>query len=1011
MEMNESSIRIREIDEKDLEWSDYVDVEKEDLTVPCFNGTKKFRYTGFLKPSLDLLYFRNLCKKREKASNEKCIFRRNDVEYTDVFILVNMNGSGEKITMEEDEDPITAGYLYCYGIYQREDWDKYVKYVEYKRSGNAAKKGKHIFIREDFYLDMMKWSWLGYSPKDLKVSLPYVEMKAYESLVNSNIKGTVKIEPDEILLLEDKEHTFQTKIAKIREEQGKFFLNRCEDDVTNKVFDGECLLDNSVFESGDMDAGMMLLRNFFFKSCGFRTDIQGYYKEIFGVDYKNARVQDCFGNWIEIKKIKMIVTTSSFKVFKFKKYFGINQLAYELRMNIDDIQMEEAESFYEEASYTYDLWRRKVKENGNVFGVVKHEEVHREKRKFTYQMINSMNFSENDIRELMEEDIKKFVELRTNYEAYEAYIEKGRGKDGGGNPSYTEHFIIDLVKKNPVFRQTDLYKEKRSNDMRAFKQKLYEGKLSIEADYYTLCSMPWELLQYSVKPEEAFLNPVLKKGEICIAGLKEGEQITLCRNPHTCASNVVCATNRRIPEIEKWFYFTRKDGFSNIVVISPWEWDVMEALNGADFDSDEVLCIKNKIVLERAMELGKSEQISAIPHVEKDSDSRGTVETGDFLKQYEIDCALSGNKIGTISNYVQVLNGYYWDSFHEGSRFTKRQEELYDDIQILSVLMGLEIDKAKHAYSFDAQKTAEEILNKYHSSGKNSKWYRYRPIFMCFINKNRHKEAVKKAKANFWLNCPMDYVAKRLYYIYDEEEQLKNLKQTPTVSLENVFQVSDYKGCDAHKVETVLDKMDDCIRRLKSLNMNKADLDWAENDALKTSLLDDTYRLMEKNKISLKEMKRMLYLILEKDLTEKMKRRTAGKAFYECLLVNNQEVVSKIIGTKDTSDFSSKLINKASTEFIEQAKKSGDRKQINYSKCNKMFEKFLDIDFTNEEEKDKFASQMKKDKNLLNVAYMLQIVSAKRNHCATKNDKLMSLAILYHVWPEFFMECVQNAKN
>ena len=31
----------------------------------------------------------------------------------------------------------------------------------------------------------------------------------------------------------------------------------------------------------------------------------------------------------------------------------------------------------------------------------------------------------------------------------------------------------------------------------------------------------------------------------------------------------------------------------------------MEALNGADFDSDEVLCIRNKTVLKRALDKAK----------------------------------------------------------------------------------------------------------------------------------------------------------------------------------------------------------------------------------------------------------------------------------------------------------------------------------------------------------------------------------------------------------------------
>ena len=1009
MKINEKSIRVREINEKDLRWMDYVDMEHQRMVVLGF--WEEFKYTSILKPSLDLLYFRKLCENRSKKGNkEKYIIQRNGVEYTDIFIVVNMDGKSKKSVSKDNDFEIEAGYLYRKGIYQLIGEGEYHKYVEYKRSGNAAKKGKHIFIREDFYHEMMDWTWLGCAPKELDVNLSYVEVKAYEALVNSNIKGTVKIEPDEILLLDDMKHPFVTQIAKIKEEEGRFSLERCEETIKNNIFDGECLIDNSIFETYGTDSGMMLLRNFFFKSCGFRTDIQGYYKEYYGADYENALVEDRFGKKFRVKDIKMIVTMSSFKLFKFRDYLFVGSMnGKDTRRRLpDDSQIAAMNIISNDVlreNLTYDLWRRKVYENGCVFGIVKSEEEHREKRKFTYQMLNSMHFSEEDIHELLADDVERFIELRTDYDAYEKYIGNRSEDEEEGENSYTGQFIIDLAKKNPIFRQTGLYKMKRSNDIRAFKQKLYEGKINIEADYCTLCSMPWELLKYSVEGETAFSNPVLKKGEIFIAGLEEGAQITLCRNPHSCASNVVCATNHIVPEIEKWFSFQRKNGYSNIVVISPWEWDVMEALNGADFDSDEVLCIKDEIVLKRAMELQDDAHITAIPHVYLSSDSKGMTKMNNFLQQYEIDHSLRGNKIGVISNYAQVLNSFYWDSFEEKSRFTECRDELYDDILILSVLMGLEIDKAKHAYSFDAQKVASEIFDKYAKGGQRKN----RPIFMCFIDEDRHGEAVKKIKAGLWLNCPMDYVAKKLYHLYKEEEKLKELQQMPTIDLADVFEVSDYKGCDGNKVENVLGKMNDCISQVRKLNVNKEELAWVENAALKTTLLDDTYYLMQKNKITLKEMKRILYIILEKDLADKMKKKGVGEVFYECLLVNNRTAVSEILGQADVSAFSRTAIKQASTEFLKRSKESAEKKQINYAKCNKLFEAFLCEDVNKKEKIDKFAAKMKADKNVLNIAYMLQVISADRDYAAAKSNKLISLSMLYHVWPKLFTDCIKNA--
>lgn len=1013
MEINEKSIRIRSFNEKDLAWHKYIDWEKQDLTVPCFfNGTDSMVYSEFLRPSLDLLHFRKLCKIREKETGEKYIVQKRDEEYTDVFIVVTMDNNKSIFRIPEEKREVLHEYLYCYGIYQLDDWDKYVRYIEYKRSGNAAKKGKHIFIREDFYDEMMSWSWMGWNPKELEVRMPYVEMKAYESLVNSTIKSAVRIDPEEILLLDDIKHLFRTKISKIEQNpcnSMELDINRCEDDVENNLFDGECLIDESVFKEEKIDAGMMLLRNFFFKSCGFRTDIQGYYKQIWGEQYEKAKIEDCFGNKLEVKKIKMIVTKSSFKLFKFRKYFGSlygtapgadwdfrrsDWPTKERMEELDDLDDKTMEYL------AYKKWRSTLWSNDCIFGVVKNEEVHHDKRNFTYQMINSMNFSKDDIDELLEGDIKKLVDLRTDYNVYEAYIGNGE------STSYTNAFILELAKKNPVFRQTIMYKEKRNNDIRAFKQKLYEGKIKVDADYYTLCSMPWELLQYSVNRTDEF-DSILKPGEIYIQGVADNEQRTLCRNPHVCASNVVCATNRKKSQLDQWFHFTHSNGHCNIVVISPWEWDVMEALNGADFDSDEVLCIRNKTVLKRALELQQNDQIAAVPHIQLSTNDKKTMETQDFVQQYVADSALRGNKIGLISNYAQILNGYYWDSFHEGSRFRERQKELYDDILILAGLIGVEIDKAKHTYSLDAAKAAKKIMKKYAVTDSDGKKHLDRPVFMCFINKERHGEAAKKAKENQWLDCPMDYLAKRIYLIWQTEEALINLKPTPTIALENLFDVEQSKGYNTVQVKTVLSKLNTCVKGLKELNINKANLEWTENEDIKKSLLNETYRVLNKNDINVKEMKKILSTVLETDVTEKMQRKKIRKFFYQCLLEKNEETICEIVGTTELADVSEETIREAATAYLKQAKNSGAKKQINYVKCRKIFEQFIEAKDT-KERTESFRSGLKTDKNKLNIAYMLQVITPEEDFGAAKREKLITLSILYHEWQELFLSCVKT---
>lgn len=975
MKINLNSIRIREINSKDL---------KNDDSGLWFRKTKHMEYDAFLNPSLDILEFRRMSK------NKDVIFSMGDIDYTDVFINVIIN----------KDTPID---IYKYGLYEK-DGEKITYYVEYKRSGSAAKNGKHLFIMKEFHEHMMNWTWMNRPPVFDNIQMSYVERKAYETLVNSTIKDVVVIDPKDILVLDDIKHFFMTNAALIGiNSMNEPTLNRCVTEVENIVTDGECLIDYSVF--GTMNNGMMLLRNFFFKSCGFRTDIQGYYKEIYGEEYETAEITDCWGFPIKVKNIKMIVTKSSFKLFKFNKYFTINQPEERMHQmeiskennavkKIPGFEYERDELLEIDDSFVgssidasvgegFDLfseWIDWVRRNDCIFGVVKNEEEHKENRKFTYQMINSMDFSEQDIENMLREDIEKYIELKTDDDAYEKYI--GAGKDTGTDPTYTEYFLMKMVEKNPKFRQTKVYKDKKDKCLRAYLQRLYEGKITINANYRTLCSMPWELLQYSVYRDVEKIKPILQKNEVCILDIPEGEEVVLCRNPHTCASNVVYARNKIPEEIKKWFHFDRKNHKCNIVVISPWEWDVMAALNGADFDSDEVLCIREEIVIEKAKELMQNEIISSVPHEVKD-DFNKKIEhyINDYENQRATDISLSNNKIGLISNYVQALNSYYWHSKRAVSSRASEPETLYDDIQILSVLTGLEIDKAKHVYQFDAGTIARKLVE------KHIDYNAQKPRFMTFYSTS----SKNKDDNTDWLECPMDYLAKKLFNLGETEERLSNHTNVSTVQLNELFDYEDCKGYDAKKVDAVLEKMESCIRLIRRYNINKKNLEWEENAGRKEETLMETQKLMNKNKIKLKDLKRILYIIFTKDVIDQMKNKNIKKGFIVALKVNNEHEYEYLL--KD--------------DRYKEVLANSD-KQINYKKYKTLFEQFLEEKPMAVDDLLEFGKKIKKEKNEINLAYVIQTLNEKRKYGAVRDQQLMSLSLIYSVWPHMLEQCLKE---
>lgn len=697
----------------------------------------KNRYNRFLSSSLEIKHFRSI-------AFDKNIFRRGSEEfgfeeYTDVFIVLDI--------FSKKFWPKMVKEIYNKGFYVY-DGKTYKHYVEYKRNANNAKNGKHVFILEKYYDKMMKWSWMNDKTlltainaedeeKDAGLKLSLTDAKAYECLVRSGIIGLAKIEPEQILVVKDIKHAFQSDfwiadIVKDNNENLDVVYRDPNQESTGKtendVFDGECLIDTAVFENNteifhqkgqSADKAMMLLRNHFFKSCGFRTRIQDYYKEYFkkvspDVAYEDIKLKDCFGNTVYAKDVRMIVTENSCKFLKFSHLY-------------------KKETELKSKNAIFKTWKKAVKADGCLFGIVEFDERSSKNPRcqWTYQMINSIPLSESEVRTLAEPSLEFYKELKEDLETYKVYVGGKVVERMDELPTSTDMFLLKMLSYNEAFSQTEIFKEKRYRDCEAYLKKLRRGKIKIDANYSVLCSMPFELLQWSLIPQGdnkkslktqeewiANLKPVLDKGEVYQANLEQNQQVTLCRNPHVYGGNIVAAKNKKVLELGEWFYFNMPDNPRDIIVVSPWEWDIMNALNGADFDSDTVLCICNNIVNDKVRKTiyYNNKRLFPIPH-----DATGKAETKkafyhDYSQLYEIDKKLAQNYIGEIIDYSQILNSYLMNRFPKEEKALCDEKYLQmasmsllvqfylDQIVKLSVLSGIEIDKAKHVSSIDSIK-------------------------------------------------------------------------------------------------------------------------------------------------------------------------------------------------------------------------------------------------------------------------------------------------------------------
>ncbi len=675
-----------------------------------FTDTNKIDiYSKSLDNSLEVIQLKKLCKSKKIRFEEpkkfyngkkasvaivrKCCdilidvtFNQPYIEYQDVpkceQVSYFCNGQIKPITrrkVKEIEPSDLRIELYnngfvCDGI----------KYIEYKRSASRARQGSTLFIRADLYNEMMKWSHMGLSfEKDEQVDL--TSLRAYEALTMSGIESTVNIDTKTILMIEDATSTFTAMVSSTEINNNQLITATKDCQITNTIWDGQSLLDVSIFdEAGYTNQGMMLLRNRFYKSCAFNTNLQQWFK-----DNNIDVVYDMFGCEHKASDIMMITTPSSLKLFKFAYKIGSKQECF-------------------------DFW---VKNAGSKFGIVKteHSSKFNEVNQLAYQYINSLPLTESDIDALYGEFERNYINnIRYDDQAFLNHIGI---KDDSSTHS---HFYNDLVSINPEILKTQELKNWRYSIINHYKERLKKGKIKLtETDYCTVVGNPFEMLQASILPTgkqtdiDNMIHP-LEGWQISCNAYDNGFELAGFRSPHICSGNVVHCTNIIDDNISQYFNFSK-----NIAVLNSINTDFLNRGQGSDFDSDSYEFTSNHIIVEKAKEC---QQFPTPVNNTGGGYTRQLQNNSSF--KADVDNKLSENKIGEIVNLSQVLNSYYWDYLYQGTDKTLL-DEIYDDISKLSTLSQIELDRAKKGYTLDTAKCLKSIRKKpYIKKGEKLKSFR-----------------------------------------------------------------------------------------------------------------------------------------------------------------------------------------------------------------------------------------------------------------------------------------------
>ena len=397
-----------------------------------------------------------------------------------------------------------------------------IHYVMLYRTPGKAKKGSCMFIRKSLYKKAHDFLTMGI--KIPKKNSPIVEIGAYQSLITSSIEGRVVIPPEDILVLKDVDSFCKTNIVSIEINENKqcMVVPRKDYEVCNTIFDGQALIDESIFPAwGD---GYVLLRQHFFKAAAFCTKIQKYFKDYFGDEYETATVVDMWGNPHKASEIKLITTDNAIKWCKFE---GV----------------------------TYEYWCNKVHELNDNFGIVKtaHKSKMGDMQRMSYQMVNALSV---DIMDGVLSDTKEYIlKLKNDDDVFFEFLKRN------SNFMTDYEVLLALCKHNPDFTKSDYFRQRRKQIIYNYVLDIRTGHIVQNGDNLVIVGSPYAMLLHSVG-EDAHSDPTFETEDNSMqcwtARFDDGEYLAEFRSPFNGVRNMGYLHNHYHPYFDEYFVFGKQ---------------------------------------------------------------------------------------------------------------------------------------------------------------------------------------------------------------------------------------------------------------------------------------------------------------------------------------------------------------------------------------------------------------------------------------------------------------------
>ncbi|PNT94161.1 hypothetical protein [Clostridium thermosuccinogenes] len=704
------------------------------------------------------------------------------------------------------------------------------EYVVLSRTSAKSRTGQVLFVKKSLRDKIIKWQRLGMDLES-RTDIDFPGLLSAESLIYSSIKDKIEINPDNILIVDDVKSVFTTPCNVVEKGNDEILVSKPKDDylMENEIFDGEGLLDSVYFDkAGLSDKGMMLLRQHMFKCCMFHTHIQRFlrdYAKQHNIDFNTWQIYNMFGHPMLAKDVHCIITPSSLKALKLAHVKGSKPRLWE-------------------------HWKKVVNKEGNIFGICKTDE--KSKRGYviddgkvhimnqlSYQMLNSMPISYDDMKVLSRYERDYIQKLKNDDETYINYLLDNV------NAINCNEMLASLYEHNKKIVYTKVFKDKRKKDIQNYINHVKKGKIRLNADYCTIIGNGIELLyhaigQLPVKKDrvldyEAWKDKMQLHDNEVYTTLHEFEkEYVACRNPHTAPSNVLIVKNKDNEFIKNYFKFS-----DNIIYTNAINFPIQRILSGQDMDSDCLLLINNDVLLSNANKCYGKYRV-CVNGVDKDP-TPYTVCVKDMAK---IDGTLANSQkqIGRVVNIGQHYLSAYWDLINKKSNDIYKMSKLLEAVNVATILSEISIDSAKRMYNVDINR---QIWYLEHSEILPDK----KPLFFKHISQNDNiKNNIEKYETS------MDY----LQEVMDNIDTADTKK---TINLTQLLADIDINKVKKRQVSNIINIINEMTNRIKEVEANYKNNDDKEKYSLIDELRNEYMHKINKYKLKAETMYAVIYKV------------------------------------------------------------------------------------------------------------------------------------------------------